>query len=293
MQKVGILTYDGHAQLSPDDQLFLPYLEQLKIPFSIVNWNQQSPSEIDCTHLLIRSPWDYYLKIEEFLAYLVACEQKGIQIINSLPLVLWNYQKNYLHDLERLELPIVPSLIIEDRAQLTILPSLLAAKKWSKIVLKPTISGSSFKTYLCETNSSDWLDKANDILSTHSLLVQPYLASIESEGEVSLIYFQQFSKIEYSHAVLKKPKSSDFRVQVEYGGHTQAYKPEPFLMELAVNVLKQLPHPWLYARIDLVDWKNSPLISEVEVIEPSLYFNYSSEAPQKFVKALQSQLFND
>jgi glutathione synthase/RimK-type ligase-like ATP-grasp enzyme len=96
--------------------------------------------------------------------------------------------------------------------------------------------------------------------------------------------------MEYSHSVLKKPKNADFRVQTEFGGHTQSFSPNRQLTDLAENVLTKLPHPWLYARIDVVDWQNSPLISEVEVIEPSLYLSFDSQAPQRLALAVQSEL---
>jgi len=41
----------------------------------------------------------------------------------------------------------------------------------------------------------------------------------------------------------------------------------------------------LYARVDLVRCKGEWALMELELIEPSLYFNLSPSSPQKFVDA--------
>ncbi len=294
MQKINILTFDGHPALSPDDQLFLPFLKKEGIAFSILNWNQDPAENADGTHVLIRSPWDYHLKIDSFLKYLRVLEDRKITLINSLATVLQNYDKQYLLDLAQKNIPIIPSFILKKHQPLTKLSLWLADNELSKIVLKPTVSGSSFKTFLCSTDSQDWQPKAQEILETHDLLVQPFLPTIETAGEVSLIYFNSSVNIssapQFSHAVLKTPKPQDFRVQAEFGGHTKPLKPSKELFTLSEKVLATLDSPWLYSRIDIVDWDTLPLISEVELIEPSLYLTYDSHAAARFAQALKLHL---
>ena len=46
------------------------------------------------------------------------------------------------------------------------------------------------------------------------MLVQPFLPEIQSGGELSLLFFDGV----FSHAVCKRPKAGDYRVQFQYGG---------------------------------------------------------------------------
>lgn len=290
MQKIGLLTFDGYPDLSPDDQLLFAQLSEQNIPYEIVNWNQVQPQDIRCTHLWIRSPWDYYLHIERFLSFLSECKNQGIELINSLPVIQWNYKKEYLFDIEKWGCPIVPSMIARDVQELESLQASLRDKKWTRVVLKPTVSGSSFKTYLCDTDSADFKEKALDVLSTHSLLVQPYLQSIQTLGELSLIYFSNGKECTYSHSVIKQPKDKDFRVQTEFGGSTEPFAITKPLDELSRKLLKNISHPWLYARVDVVDWENQPLISELEMIEPALYLKHHLDASANACRALKKYL---
>lgn len=293
MQKVGLLTFDGHPDLSPDDQLLFAQLRSQNIPYEIINWNRMEPRGLRCTHLWIRSPWDYYLHLDRFLNYLTECKKHGIELINSLPLVQWNCKKDYLFDIEKWDCSIVPSKIIHRVEDIPLLTESLRQKNWKRVVLKPTVSGSSFKTYLCDLDDADFNAKALDILSTHSLLAQPYLESIQTLGELSLIYFNDGKKFFHSHSVIKQPKDKDFRVQTEFGGSTMPFVITKELETLSERVLSQIHHKWLYARIDVVDWENQPLISELEMIEPSLYLKYNSDAPAKACGALKAYLSSD
>lgn len=290
MQKIGFLTFDGHPDLSPDDQRFLPLMETHHLEAEIINWNRTPPEEVTCDALILRSPWDYYLKLDLFLKYLEDCQKRNIRLLNSLPLVRWNAKKDYLFDLEKRGFDVVPSLVIRSEDQIPQLLSDLEKKGWPQVVLKPTVSGSSFKTFLCENKNTDIIETSKNILSTHQLLAQPYLSTIETEGEISLIYFNDGKEHISSHAVLKKPKNQDFRVQVEYGGKTEAFSITPVLDLLARKILATVTEPWLYARVDLVDWQTKPLLSELEMIEPSLYFEFSKEAPEKFCQSLKTFL---
>ncbi len=290
MQKVGFLTFDGHPSLSPDDQLFVPYLQKHNVWAEIVNWNLTPADQLTCQTLVIRSPWDYYLHLDSFLKYLKDCARQNIRILNPLPLVEWNAKKDYLLDLQTAGIEIVQSFLIRSTEQMPQLISHVREQNWSQVVLKPTVSGSSFKTFLCKNNESEIKQKAEEVLSTHQLLAQPYLSSIATQGEVSLIYLNDGQKTISSHGVLKKPKRDDFRVQTEFGGRTEAFPILPSLDTLARKILATVTEPWLYARVDLVDWQNRPLLSELEMIEPSLYFEFSKEAPQKFCQTLETFL---
>lgn len=113
-------------------------------------------------------------------------------------------------------------------------------------------------------------------------MVQPFMSAIVTEGEFSLFFFGS----EYSHAILKTPKTGDFRVQEEYGGQLQRIEPEPLLLALSRQALAAIPAATLYARIDWVRAGEGFALMELELIEPSLYFNLDSQAAERFARVL-------
>ena len=86
---------------------------------------------------------------------------------------------------------------------------------------------------------------------------------------------------------MKRPKAGDFRVQEEHGGMIRATMPSEPIVQVANQALNALGESLLYARVDIVLLDDgSPAVSELELIEPSLYFSYDSESPRRFAKAL-------
>jgi glutathione synthase/RimK-type ligase-like ATP-grasp enzyme len=277
---LGILTYENYPKLTEDDQLFARHLDERKISYTIIDWNQ-GLSHYDITHLLIRSPWDYYLKPQKFLNFLDECENKGVTVINSAHIVRWNHTKHYLDDLKKKNLAIVDSLFFKPDQSPESIKQILEQKKWNHLVIKPAISGSSYLTFQTSLDNPELESQITQILKHGDLLAQPYLPSIRECGEVSMIYFCD-QKPEYSHSAHKKPKAKDFRVQVEFGGSTVYFDPDENLKQLGEKILSALPAGWVYVRIDLVDWQKNPLISEIEMIEPALYFSQHPSAAKKF-----------
>ena len=117
--------------------------------------------------------------------------------------------------------------------------------------------------------------------SQKDFLVQPFIKNIRIEGEYSLIYFGN----RLSHVLLKTPKNGDFRVQEEHGGILKAInKPESSLIDFGNKVMETIPYQCLFSRVDVVRGSNNYLLMEVELIEPSLYFNMDLNSPQMFAE---------
>ena len=97
-------------------------------------------------------------------------------------------------------------------------------------------------------------------------MIQPYLPTIETEGETSLLFFGG----RFSHAVNKRPVTGEFRIQLQYGGiYTPVPTPPAGALALAEQTLAAIDAPLLYARIDMVrDDDGSPRLMELEIIEP-------------------------
>src|SRR6185503_1367686 len=151
-------------------------------------------------------------------------------------------------------------------------------------VLKPAISANAHDTFVVEGGEpASWPAELASTFAARTWMLQPFVRAVEGEGEMSLFYFAH----RYSHAVIKRPRAGDFRVQEEHGGHIAPAQPAADLRAAADAVVAALPGPLLQARVDLVRLDDGrPALMEAELIEPSLYFRMDPSAPARFADAL-------
>ena len=118
------------------------------------------------------------------------------------------------------------------------------------------------------------------------MIVQPLIEEIANTGEFSLMLFGGV----YSHAVVKRPKSGDFRVQEYLGGVTlPCTAPPSGAIELARAALKAAPANAAYARVDIVPDDDGMLrIMELELVEPSLFLDHAPDGGVSFADAIVS-----
>ena len=115
------------------------------------------------------------------------------------------------------------------------------------------------------------------------MLFQEFLNSITAKGEISLIVIGG----KFTHAVKKIAKKGDFRVQDDHGGKVEEYNPTIEEISFAENCLKTSPFTPIYARVDIVyDNKNKPSLSELELIEPELWFRNYPEAAKYLAEGI-------
>ena len=131
------------------------------------------------------------------------------------------------------------------------------------LIVKPTISAGAYLTE--KLNSKEIQNRFKEF---QGFLLQPFLEEIK-HGEISLIYLGE----QFSHAVLKKPKKKDFRVQVEYGGLTQYYHPSDDLKTYSQKVIEEFAKGSFYARLDGLYVDGKFKIMELELIEPALFLS--------------------
>ena len=74
----------------------------------------------------------------------------------------------------------------------------------------------------------------NDLVATRAMLVQQFQPTIATDGERSLIYIAG----RFTHAVVKRPKAGDFRVQGHLGGRSEIYTPTADEIEFGTRVLE-------------------------------------------------------
>lgn len=232
--------------------------------------------------VVFRTVWDYFERFSEFRQWLERVDKQTI-LINPLSLIRWNIDKHYLHDLEAKGVAIVPTHFVDMGAHLS-LKAVCEQQQWKDIVIKPAISGAAFHTYLireAQLQQHEALFKS--LVDERDMLVQAYLPSIRTKGEASLMVFNG----QYTHAILKRAKEGDFRVQDDFGGTVHPYSPtseEIAFAEMIFSKCEPLP---AYGRADIVwDDAGNHLLSELEIIEPELWVRNYPQAAKPFVQGI-------
>lgn len=210
----------------------------------------------------------------------------AIPAIWSDPSIDWNFDKRYLKDLESAGVPLVPTIFIA-RGEPADVSALARARGWTEIVVKPSISGGAYRThrFLAE-DAPAYANQVTETLADRGVLVQPFLPEILSDGELSLLFFDGV----YSHAVRKRPRPGDYRVQPQFGGTAERIEIEPELAEQAHACILAAPSLPAYARVDGVVSGGRFLLMELEVFEPLMFLGKHPEAPGRFARAVHGRM---
>jgi len=285
-RRVALVTSEAFANLYEDDHLLVGALEDIGIAAVPAVWSDAGVDWGAFDALVIRSPWDYFERVDEFRAWLDARIASGVRLCNPAEVLAWNFDKGYLQDLARAGVALVPTICIA-RSERADIAALARARGWNDIVVKPTIAGGAYRTYRFAIEDID--RHAADIARTledRGVLVQPFLPEIQSGGELSLLFFDGV----FSHAVRKRPAAGDYRVQFQFGGTNEDAQVSEALIEQARACIAQAPALPVYARVDGVVKDGSFLLMELEVFEPLMFLSRHPEAPMRFARAIERVL---
>ena len=219
--------------------------------------------------------WGYPRAHDRWVETVRGWAAAGARLGNPASVLIWNSDKTYLGRLAARGVPVVPTVYaaaLDDQ----LLGEAAARFGTDRLVAKPQISAGAWQTI--RWAPGDPIEGG----PTGAAMVQPYLPAIETEGEVSLLFFAG----RFSHAIAKRPQPGDFRVQPEYDGVITAHRPEQDELDAAERVLAAIDEPLLYARIDLVRGPAGPLLIEIELIEPDLYLGFDPAAGAGFAEAV-------
>ncbi len=283
---VALVTCAAHPDLSPDDRLLLPALAAVGLDPVARQWDSTDEAWESHAAVVVRSCWDYHLRPREFHRWLDALERVGARVFNPVPVLRWNAEKTYLRDLEVTGLEVVPTAWVGENHGGS-LAELVEERGWLQAVVKPSVSATAYETWrVGPVITPEDERRFRRLAQRGTVMVQPYLESIE-QGELSLVFIAG----RFSHAVLKRARAGDFRVQTDFGGTVEPVRPAAPVVEGAARVLVAAPGPALYARVDgcLVDGQLR--LMELELLEPALYFAHDDAAPQRFARALRAALY--
>jgi len=251
------------------------------ITFETFFWDDPELTSRGFDLALIRTCWDYHERPQQFVETLEAHERAGLRVLNTPSVVKWNARKTYLKELGPAAIPTVWA----DKVDAQTVAQAFDALDAADIVVKPQIGAGSRDTVRLKRNSwseADLIDGPKG-----AAMIQPFLSTIETEGERSLFWFGGV----FSHAIRKVPETGSWLANIP--GKTQfvADTPPGAAMEAAESARARAPKDLLYVRIDLVlgddgQWR----VIEIEAIEPYLFLDFAPEGARVFVDAIATVL---
>ena len=244
---------------------------------------------------LIRTTWDYMERRDEYVAWAARVEE-STPLYNAAAVVRWNTHKGYLRELADRGVAIVPTVWLQAGTRPAI-AKLLAERQWRRGFLKPMVGATARETLRFDSDLAGLAGAqahAERLLAREGLMLQPYLERVEADGEVSAIFIDG----ELSHGVRKVPVAGDYRVQDDFGARDYPYPFAGAEREVAAATLAAAeaalglaPRTLLYARADYLRGGGGDLLlTELELVEPSLFFRHAPAAAPRLAAALLARL---
>lgn len=269
-----------------EDELVVKALKNEGLRTERKAWDDASFDWSQTRCIIFRTTWDYFDRFDEFSTWLNTVANQT-HLINSEALIRWNLDKHYLQHLRDAGINIPDTEFIEPGSKVS-LKELHSRFGWTKTVLKPCVSGAGRHTYKLDLSTLDEHETLfKDLISKEAMMLQTFQHQIVEQGEMSLMLFNG----EYTHAVLKKAKAGDFRVQDDFGGSVHDYKPTEAEIAFAIQCVNACDEMPLYARVDIFNDNNGKIaLAELELIEPELWFRNYPEAAHVLAKAVFDKL---
>lgn len=293
---IALVTAAAARDLDEDLPPLATALRDASMDFHIVDWDDTAVDWAQFGLAVLRSTWDYTLRLPEFLVWAERASA-ATRLVNPLDVVRWNTDKHYLGDLARAGVPTVSSHFIEPSEDAgVLLERFLNVHASQEFVVKPTVGAGSRDAHrygheeriLALAHAKRLLDAGR------SVLLQPYLDRVDVHGETALVYFAGA----FSHAIRKGPllqRGGEPTRALFAAEHITPRVPHADELRVAESALAAMPfeQPLLYARVDLIrDGADKPCVLELELTEPSLFFAHGDGAAQCFARAIQETLRN-
>lgn len=266
MAHIAIATCEKQPALTPSDQLLADALARAGAEVAAAPWNGPFAPFASADLTLVRSTWDYFDLADDFAAWIGRAASAG-PLVNSAEILRWNMTKAYLFELARAGAPVPPTLQTAPEARA--IAAAMDALDLEEAIVKPLIGGTASGLSRIRRHDADGLAKAAARLNGRAL-VQPFLPEIVSCGETSLIFLGG----EFSHAILKRAKAGDIRVQTDHGGTAEPVVAPDWAIDQGRAILRHCPGHPAYARVDVIIDDGAITLMEVELVEPELFFTY-------------------
>ena len=257
---------------------------------NIVNWDDESIDWTSFRAAIIRSPWDYHRRYNEFLSWIDKVSARTV-VFNSSDIVAWNTNKLYLQELIDADIPVIPTTYVRGAEDLVLANDLIKGD----VVVKPTISAGSNNTERHINVPASAAAHITQLVDSGMVaMVQPYQRFIDERGETGMLYFNG----EYSHAFRKGAilatgdnVKNGLYTEEDIGPRDASREERELGDEVMEFVSQKFGAAPLYARVDVVRGSGGyPVLMELEMAEPSLYLHTARDSATRFVSAFVSQI---
>lgn len=281
MPRIALATAVAAFTLDEDMDPLLAACAQADVAAQRLAWDDPTVSWKRFDAVLLRSTWDYTDRLPEFLGW---CERVSAQtrLINPLDVVRWNTDKRYLGQLTHAGVPVIETHYLGAADTPEDFPA------FDEFVVKPTVGAGSrgARRFVAAEREAAVKHAAALLAQRREVMVQPYLAQVDSAGETALLFFGG----EFSHAIRKGPllpRGGEATRALFAPERIQPREPSAAERAVAEQVLDALPFERpLYARVDLLPSPDGPRLLELELTEPSLFLDTSAGAAQRVLTAL-------
>lgn len=272
--------------IEEENELLLEFLQNKGIKIKKEIWDDPEVNWAKYELAILKAPWDYFDKYQEFINWLAHLEKLNVRLLNPINTVRWNSDKHYLKDIEEAGFDVIPFRFFE-KNECPDLSLFFDKFRTNKLIIKPVVSGGAKNTFAVEKNEINKITPViHKLLQEESFMVQPFVQEIQQEGEWSFVFFNS----KFSHCIVKKVKPGDFRVQHIHGGSVHAMNPPAGLLKTAQEYINTFAQNCLYARVDGVNINGKFSLMELELIEPYLYLFTNSKAYENYYLALEQLL---
>lgn len=283
MSRIVLATSAAEPNITVSDRLYADALERRGHSVIGAPWDGPRAAFAGADAVILRSTWGYYRALAAFheWAETVAATSR---LFNTIELVRWNLRKNYVGELAEAGIAVPRSHFIECSAPA--IADVFQSTGWTRAVVKPISGASGYAVELVDHGDlAGAIARLAPLAADRGLVVQEFLPEI-AEGEVSLVYFDGV----FSHAIRKRPKQGEFRVNSRFGATRQVEVPDAAVREQGAATLRVLPAMPLYARVDGVVRDGHLIVIEVEVLEPALFMEFDPPAAERFAEATGRRL---
>lgn len=281
-----------------DDDVDRPLLEDALVRaglrYRICIWDDPSIDWADFDAVVIRSTWDYTMRLEEYLDWIASVP---VPLFNPAPVVRWNVDKWYLRELAAAGLPVVPTEYVARREQIdaAIATARSGTDETDQIVVKPTVSAGSRDTSRHDDPALARREIERLVDAGRTVMVQPYQRGIEEAAETGTVFLggrfsHGFRKDPMLTGVATAPDPSARHIARERVGPRQPTPDELGVAEGVVGWMTERFGTLAYLRVDLVPGAAGPVVIEVEAVEPSLFFTTDPLAAERFVDVLRAAI---
>jgi hypothetical protein len=292
--RIALVTCETMPEPDPDQQPLLEALSARGIRTELLSWDAPDSDPAAFDLCVLRSAWNYHERPAAFMDWIDRAA-RGSRLRNAAAIVRWNVHKRYLLALAADGIPIIPTELVEHGTEPD-LGKLVAGRGWNDIVIKPAVSAGSFQTRRFPGASDEAREFLVALTTERDMLVQEYMTSVERGGERALVYVDGA----FTHAVHKRPR---FAGQDESVSDALPLAQDELLF--AERVLARareqvhaaaksrgepIPARPLYGRVDVFrDAAGAVCLSELELVEPSLFLVQSPTTLTRFVDAIERE----